>query len=80
MRKLPLTAAEDLLEIVMRPYKRASTLVASNRPGVDWGKPLGDAAAVSMMQDRLLRHGHMLKCGPWNWRTKRDLSGQEAGA
>jgi hypothetical protein len=26
MRKLPLTAAEDLLEIVMRRYERASTL------------------------------------------------------
>ena len=29
MRKLPLTAAEDLLEIVMRRYQRASTLVTS---------------------------------------------------
>ena len=27
MRKLPLTAAEDLLEIVLRRYQRASTLV-----------------------------------------------------
>lgn len=33
MRKLPLTAAEDLLEIVMRRYERASTLLTSNRPG-----------------------------------------------
>jgi DNA replication protein DnaC len=32
MRKLPLTAAEDLLEIVMRRYERASTLLTSNRP------------------------------------------------
>jgi hypothetical protein len=31
MRKLPLTAAEDLLEIVMRRYERASTLLTSNR-------------------------------------------------
>ena len=30
MRKLPLTAAEDLLEIVMRRYERASTLLTSN--------------------------------------------------
>ncbi|PYP82306.1 MAG: hypothetical protein DMF61_26725, partial [Blastocatellia bacterium AA13] len=29
MRKLPLTAAEDLLEIIMRRYERASTLVTS---------------------------------------------------
>ena len=32
MRKLPPTAAEDLLEIVMRRYERASTLLTSNRP------------------------------------------------
>jgi DNA replication protein DnaC len=31
MRKLPLTAAEDLLEIVMRRYERASTVLTSNR-------------------------------------------------
>jgi DNA replication protein DnaC len=36
-RKLPLTAAEDLLEIVMRRYERASTLLTSNRPIEDWG-------------------------------------------
>jgi len=70
MRKLPLTAAEDLLEIVMRRYQRASTLVTSNRPVEDWGKLLGDTAAVSAMLDRLLHHGHVLKCGPRSWRTK----------
>lgn len=70
MRKLPLTAAEDLLEIVMRRYERASTLLTSNRPVEDWGKLLGDTAAVSAMLDRLLHHGHVLKCGPKSWRTK----------
>jgi DNA replication protein DnaC len=70
MRKLPHTAAEDLLEIVMRRYERASTLPTSNRPVEDWGKLLGDAAAVTAMLDRLLHHGHVLKCGPRSWRTK----------
>jgi DNA replication protein DnaC len=74
MRKLPLTAAEDLLEIVMRRYERASTIVTSNRPVEDWGKLLGDAAAVTAMLDRLLHHGHLLKCGPRSWRTKTELS------
>ncbi len=78
MRRLPLTAAEDLLEIVMRRYERASTLVTSNRPVEDWGKLLGDAAAVSAMLDRLLHHGHVLKCGPRSWRTKIDLPAEEA--
>ena len=36
MRKLPLTAAEKLLEIIMRRYERASTLLTSNRPVDDW--------------------------------------------
>ena len=70
MRKLPSTAAEDLLELVMRRYERASTLFTSNRPVEDWGKLFGDAAAVAAMLDRLLHHGHVLKCGPRSWRTK----------
>jgi DNA replication protein DnaC len=70
MRKLPLTAAEDLLEIIMRRYERCSTLPTSNRPVEDWGKLLGDVAAVSAMLDRLLHHGHVLKCGPRSWRTR----------
>jgi DNA replication protein DnaC len=70
MRKLPSTAAEDLLEIIMRRYERASTLITSNRPVDDWGKLLGDTAAVSAMLDRLLHHAHVLKCGPRSWRTK----------
>ncbi len=70
MRRLPQTAAEDLLEIVMRRYERASTLLTSNRPVDDWGKLLADVAAVGAMLDRLLHHGHVLKCGPKSWRTK----------
>jgi DNA replication protein DnaC len=73
MRKLPATAAEDLLEIVMRRYERTSTLLTSNRPIEDWGKLLGDTAAVTAMLDRLLHHGHVLKCGPRSWRTKTQL-------
>jgi DNA replication protein DnaC len=73
MRKLPATAAEDLLEIVMRRYERTSTVLTSNRPIDDWGKLLGDTAAVTAMLDRLLHHGHVLKCGPRSWRTKTQL-------
>jgi hypothetical protein len=62
MRKLPHTAAEDLLEIIMRRYERVSTLLTSNRPVDDWGKLLGDTAAVTALLDRLLHHAHVLKC------------------
>ena len=74
MRKLPPTAAEELLEIVMRRYERTSTLLTSNRPVDDWGKLLGDTAAVTAMLDRLLHHGHILKCGPRSWRTKTQIA------
>ena len=70
MRKLPHTAAEDLLEVIMRRYERASTIMTSNRPVDDWGKQLGDNAAVSALLDRLLHHAYVLKCGPRSWRTK----------
>jgi len=69
MRKLPPNAAEDLLEIIMRRYERASTLLTSNRPVEDWGKLLGDNTTVTALLDRLLHHAHILKCGPRSWRT-----------
>lgn len=91
MRKLRPTAAEDLLKIVMRrchPPRRPtswppSPILTSNRPVEDWGKLLGDVAAVSALLDRLLHHAHVLKCGPRSWRTKvstntSDLQSQEA--
>jgi DNA replication protein DnaC len=73
MRKSPATVAEDLLEIIMRRYEKASSLLTSNRPVEDWGKLLGDSAAVTAMLDRLLHHGHVLKWGPRSWRTKTHL-------
>jgi DNA replication protein DnaC len=70
MRKLPAHAAEDLLEIIMRRYERASTILTSNRPVDDWGKLLGDTASITAMLDRLLHHAHILKCGPRSWRSR----------
>lgn len=80
MRKLPHTAAEDLLELVMRRYERASTLLTSNRPLDDWGKLFGDTAAVTALLDRLLHHAHVLKCGPRSWRTKLQIEPQHEQA
>ena len=79
MRKLPPTAAEDLLEIIMRRYERASTILTSNRPIEDWGKVLGDTAAVTAMLDRLLHHAYVLKCGPRSWRSKEMTALQPRG-
>jgi DNA replication protein DnaC len=80
MRKLPATAAEDLLEVIMRRYERRSTLITSNRPVDEWGKLLGDTAAVAALLDRVLHHAHVLRCGPKSWRMKQyaDLRSREA--
>ena len=80
MRKLPATAAEDLLEVIMRRYERASTILTSNRPVDDWGKLLSDTAAVTALLDRLLHHAHVLTCGPRSWRTKLQLATEPAVA
>jgi DNA replication protein DnaC len=58
MRKLGPTAAEELLEIFMRRYERASTLLTSNRPVEDWGKLLGER--------RSHRHGEV-RTRFWPW-------------
>jgi hypothetical protein len=39
---------------------RIKILSALNRLVDDWGKLLGDSAAVTAMLDRLLHHGHVL--------------------
>ena len=49
---------------------RHNNSLALNRPVDDWGKLLGDTAAVTALLDRLLHHAHVLKCGPRSWRTK----------
>jgi len=70
IRKLSATAAEDLIEVHIRRYERASKILTSNRPVDDWGKLLGDTAAVTALLDRLLRHAHVLTCGPRSWRSE----------
>lgn len=61
MRRLPPTAAEDLLEIFTRRYEVGATLLSSNRPIEDWGQVLGDTAAVGAMLDRFLHHAEILQ-------------------
>lgn len=61
MRKLPANAAEDLLEIVVRRYERASTILTSNRPLEDWPTLFGDTPAVAAFLDRLMHHSHLIE-------------------
>ena len=60
MRRLPTTAAEDLLEVFTRRYEVGATVVSSNRPIEDWGQLLGDTAATGAMLDRFLHHADVV--------------------
>ena len=51
-------------------HRRPRHAQAAGHHGRGLGKLLGDAAAATAMLDRILHHGHVLKCGPRSWRTK----------
>jgi DNA replication protein DnaC len=78
MRKLPATAAEDLLELVMRRYERSSTVITSNRPLEDWPKIFGDTPAVTAFLDRLMHHSHFLDVRGKSYRLHQSSSGKQA--
>jgi len=42
LRKLPAQAGDELADVLMSRYEKASTLVTSNRPFADWARLLGD--------------------------------------
>jgi DNA replication protein DnaC len=68
MRRLPSTAAEDLLEIFTRRYETGAILVSSNRPVEDWGQVLGDTAAAGALLDRFLHHAEIIRLQGRSWR------------
>lgn len=78
MRKLPASAAEDLLEIVMRRYERASTIITSNRPLEDWPTLFGDTPAVTAFLDRLMHHGHLVQMRGKSYRLRVQRYGPDA--
>ena len=79
MRRLPPTAAEDLLEIFMRRYERGAIIITSNRPVEDWGKILGDNAAAGAILDRFLHHAEIIKLDGKSYRLhdRRETHKQE---
>jgi len=70
-KNVPKQASDDLLEVILNRYtSRKSTVLTSNRPLEDWGKLLGDNAASSAIQDRLLHRGHLLRFEGRSYRLK----------
>jgi DNA replication protein DnaC len=80
MRRLPATAAEDLLEIFVRRYEKGSIIISSNRPLEDWGKLLGDNAATGAILDRFLHHAEVIKLDGKSYRMydRREQRRQDA--
>lgn len=70
MKKLPPSAAEDLLEIFHRRYNSGSTIMATNRPIEDWGKILSDNAAASAILDRFMHNIHLVTITGRSYRLK----------
>lgn len=70
LRKLPIGAADELADILMSRYERASTIITSNRPIEDWPTLLGDVVIVTPLLDRLMHHGHLFKFEGKSWRLK----------
>jgi len=61
MRRLPGTAAEDLLEVFARRYEAGAVILTTNRPVEDWGNLLGDTAAAGAILDRFLHHADVIR-------------------
>jgi len=70
LRKLPASAGDELADVLMSRYEKASTIITSNRPFEDWAKLLGDVVVVTPLLDRLMHHGHLLKFEGKSWRLK----------
>lgn len=70
LRRLPPGAADELADILMSRYEKASTIVTSNRPIDDWSALLGDVVVAAPLLDRLMHHGHLLKFDGKSWRLK----------
>jgi DNA replication protein DnaC len=60
MKKLGPTAAEDLLEVVVRRHEHGSILITTNRPTEDWAQLLGDVPATTAILDRFLQHAEIV--------------------
>ena len=80
MKHLPPTAAEDLLEIVVRRYEKGAIIMTTNRPLEDWGRVLGDTAAAGAILDRFLHHAEIIRLQGRSYRmhNRRELRHKQA--
>lgn len=70
LRRLPANAGDELADVLMSRYEKASTVITSNRLVDEWGRLLGDAVVAAPLLDRLMHHGHLLKFQGKSWRLR----------
>jgi DNA replication protein DnaC len=70
LRKLPAQAGDELADVIVGRYEKASTIISSNRPLDDWARLLGDVVVITPLLDRLMHHGHLLRFEGKSWRLK----------
>jgi DNA replication protein DnaC len=80
MKHLPSTAAEDLLEIVMRRYEKGAIITPTNGPLEAWGQGLGDTAAAGAILNRFLHHAEVIRLQGRSYRmhNRRELRSKQA--
>ncbi|MGA7951833.1 MAG: IS21-like element helper ATPase IstB [Thiobacillaceae bacterium] len=74
LHKLPPHAGDELADVLMSRYEKASTIITSNRTLEDWATLLGDVVVVAPLLDRIMHHGHLLKFEGKSWRLKEAAS------
>jgi len=60
-------------------YEHRATVITSNKPFVDWGELLGDAALAAAMIDRFLHHYHVLNLKGDSYRMRARARGETSG-
>lgn len=80
LNRTPPGAAENLMELFMRRYEQAATIVTTNRPVEDWGKMIGDPVAATAILDRFLHHATVItvKGRSYRLRTKTKTANKKA--
>ena len=74
---------EELMDATLDERRKKHMLDLQTAPLLiidDWGKVLGDNAAVTAMLDRLLHHAHVIKTGPPSRRTWDNVSLRDKAA
>lgn len=71
LNRTPPGAAENLMELFMRRYEQAATIVTTNRPIEDWGKMIGDAVAATAILDRFLHHATVITVKGRSYRLRK---------